>query len=172
MKPKKQGAFVTFILSLIPGAAETYMGMFKNGISIMGSFIICVLLIILLDTEDALSFVCILAWLYSFVHARSIASRDSETISQIEDVYVWDELIVSRANDDTQKKSVKKYVGIALLVIAIVALTKKVCHVICTFGVCDKLMCIVDVIPAVVLSIAMLVLGISLIRKKRNNILN
>ena len=38
---QKKGKVTTFLCSLIPGAAEMYMGFMKTGISMMAAFILC-----------------------------------------------------------------------------------------------------------------------------------
>ena len=52
MKQKKKNKFFTFIFSLLPGAAEMYMGFMKNGLSMMVMFFISFVPMILFDYMD------------------------------------------------------------------------------------------------------------------------
>ena len=49
---QKRGKFATFLCSLIPGAAEMYMGFLKKGISLMAIFILCFVVPSVLQVSD------------------------------------------------------------------------------------------------------------------------
>ena len=40
MKTKKKNRFLTFCFSMLPGAAEMYMGFMKTGVSLMSLFML------------------------------------------------------------------------------------------------------------------------------------
>ena len=42
MRPVKKNGFLTFIASLLPGAAHMYMGLMKYGVSLMSVFVLFV----------------------------------------------------------------------------------------------------------------------------------
>ena len=46
MKTKKKNRFLTFCFSMLPGAAEMYMGFMKTGVSLMSLFMLVIMLAI------------------------------------------------------------------------------------------------------------------------------
>ena len=75
---QKKGKVTTFLYSLIPGAAEMYMGFMKTGISMMAIFILCFVIPSVLRLNDVFILFAVLVWFYSFFHARNLASCDEE----------------------------------------------------------------------------------------------
>ena len=63
----KKGKYLSFIFSLIPGAAEMYMGFMKQGVSLMSMFFASILMAGWLRA-DVLAFIGIVVWFYSFFH--------------------------------------------------------------------------------------------------------
>ena len=49
MKAKKKSKFLTFCFSLLPGAAEMYMGFMKMGVSLMSLFFLIIMLGMLMN---------------------------------------------------------------------------------------------------------------------------
>ena len=71
---QKRGKVTTFLCSLIPGAAEMYMGFMKKGISLMAVFILCFVVPSVLRVSDVFILFAVLVWFYSFFHARNLAA--------------------------------------------------------------------------------------------------
>ena len=46
MKTKKKNRFLTFCFSMLPGAAEMYMGFMKTGVSLMSLFMLVIMVAI------------------------------------------------------------------------------------------------------------------------------
>ena len=67
MKRQKKNKFFTFIFSLIPGAAQMYMGFMKQGLSLMALMAVSIV-----GVTYGLEFffvpVMALVWFYSFFH--------------------------------------------------------------------------------------------------------
>lgn len=85
MKNKKSG-FLTFCCSLVPGAGEMYMGLYKQGISLMlifwgigavGGW----------AGLELLWAVIPVVWFYSFFHTNNLRNMDEEEFLQQEDKY-------------------------------------------------------------------------------------
>ena len=68
MMRRKRGSFFTFLCSLMPGAAEMYMGFMKQGISLMTTFILCIVVPSVLRLSDAFVLFAGLVWAYGFFH--------------------------------------------------------------------------------------------------------
>ena len=93
MRKRRRSGFFTFIFSLMPGAAEMYMGFMKNGMSIMGLFFLSFIVPSVLRTSDVFILFAGLIWFFAFLHARNLASCDNETLQTIEDRFVWEEYL-------------------------------------------------------------------------------
>lgn len=87
MTNRKNG-FWTFVFSLCPGAGEMYMGLYKQGISLMVLFwglgIICGWAHL-----ELLWFLEPVIWFYSFFHVHNLASLPDEEFYSIEDDYIF-----------------------------------------------------------------------------------
>ena len=115
MKNKKSG-FWNFILSWIPGCSEMYMGFMKMGLSLMAVFWGIILASIVLNLGP-LMFLAMIAWFYSFFHARNMYHMDDELFRVTEDRYLFDvereasvatlgEVFAHLANAEAQRCSV------------------------------------------------------------------
>ena len=67
MKAKKKSKFVTFCFSLLPGAAEMYMGFMKMGVSLMSLFFLIIMLGMLMN-QGIIVMAGIVVWFYGFFH--------------------------------------------------------------------------------------------------------
>lgn len=88
MKTKKKNKFWTFCFSLIPGAAEMYMGFMKTGISLMLLFFLIVMIGSWIG-QGVFAFLGIVVWFYGFFHANHLASLSDEDFAQVEDRYLY-----------------------------------------------------------------------------------
>lgn len=84
---KKKNAFWTFILSFIPGCAEMYWGLMKQGLSLLTLFM-GIGFLATLTGIGALMFAEPVVWFYSFFHARNMAHLEQEELNRIEDQYL------------------------------------------------------------------------------------
>ena len=85
---KKKSGFWTFIFSFIPGCAEMYAGLMKQGVSLLAVFMtIC--FVSAVTRIDALMFVGVVIWFYSFFHARNVAHMDDQQLNAVEDNYMF-----------------------------------------------------------------------------------
>ncbi len=84
MKKNKKNGVLIFLFSLLPGAGEMYMGLMKQGVSLMalafGSISICSWL-----GTEVLAFVCVIVWCYSFFHVHNLHSMSEEEFQHVED---------------------------------------------------------------------------------------
>lgn len=85
---KKKNGFFTFIFSLIPGAGEMYMGFLKQGASLMGLFIILIVLASELGIES-LVYALPVVWFYSFFHVHCLRKMTDEEFYAVEDDFLF-----------------------------------------------------------------------------------
>ncbi len=90
---QKRGKLTTFICSLIPGAAEMYMGFMKKGISLMAIFILCFVVPSILRVSDVFILFAVLVWFYSFFHGRNLAGCRDDEFQALTDEYIWSAFI-------------------------------------------------------------------------------
>jgi len=88
MKAKKKSRFLTFCFSLLPGAAEMYMGFMKIGVSMMILFFAVIMLSIWIN-QGVLGVLAIVIWFYGFFHANHLASLPDEEFAQVKDEYLF-----------------------------------------------------------------------------------
>ncbi|MCI5516224.1 hypothetical protein FYJ75_04940 [Roseburia sp. MUC/MUC-530-WT-4D] len=117
MKNKKSG-FWNFILSWIPGCSEMYMGFMKMGLSLMAVFWGIILASIVLNLGP-LMFLAMIAWFYSFFHARNMYHMDDELFRVTEDRYLFDVDSLTASSEKIAKRY-RKIIAIVLVVLGIV----------------------------------------------------
>lgn len=84
----QKNRFWTFCFSLIPGAGEMYLGLYKQGISLMVSFIGIMALSVMLNLTPFALF-AIVVWFYSFLHTHNLRAMPLEEYCNLEDDYIW-----------------------------------------------------------------------------------
>ena len=88
MNTKKKSKFLTFCFSLLPGAAEMYMGFMKAGISLMLTFFLCIAISGWMNQSIVIMFDVVI-WFYGFFHANHLASLNDEEFAQVKDEYLF-----------------------------------------------------------------------------------
>lgn len=83
---RKKSKFLTFCCSLVPGAGEMYLGFLKQGVSIMGLFLLIYILGGIIF-PPAVTF-CSVIWFYSFFHTHNLNSLPDDEFYAIEDGYI------------------------------------------------------------------------------------
>lgn len=168
---KQKKGFWTFIFSFIPGAGEMHMGFMKQGISIMSVFWLIIGMASLLNM-GALLFVLPLLWFYSFFNVHNLKSLTEEEFYSIEDDYAFhlDAFISDKKN------FIQKYRNIVAIILILMGLTilwnnsyrflidilpQYFGHIIYLIG---------NMIPQFVLGMAIIVLGISMVKGKKKEL--
>ena len=73
----KKNRFFTLVFSCCPGAGEMYMGLYRQGVSLMGLFFGTIALAAWLDFEELIFFICPIVWCYSFFHTHNLRRMTS-----------------------------------------------------------------------------------------------
>ena len=92
MKSQNKNKYLLFLFSLLPGAAEMYMGLMHMGASLMAAFFASCALFVFFYQFEGLIFVPALLWFYGFFHARNLISCPDEEFDKQEDKFIWEEL--------------------------------------------------------------------------------
>lgn len=165
MTHKKNG-FLTFICSLFPGAGEMYLGFMKQGVSLMALFLgICALCAFF--RFDAGLFILPIVWCYSFFHVHNLKGLTEEEFRQVEDDY-----LVHLPEDTELYLSRKKQLILAwaCIIIGVYALMRIILDIL-VWIIPSWIYDIIDncswLLPQIILSLLLILLGIHLIRGKK-----
>ncbi|AOZ97596.1 hypothetical protein [Butyrivibrio hungatei] len=171
MKPKKKNAFMTFIFSFMPGAAELYMGFNKSGFSLLAIFMIFACVMAGGISDIFMGFVAII-YIVSFFHARSVASMDAEEFATFEDRYIWEEYLGEGSVKFTDKK-VRTWGAVLLIIFGTSILWGYIKDIFCRIipdSMWGDLYPIVDGLPQIVIAVILIVIGVLLIKGKKKEI--
>lgn len=168
---KQKRGFWLFICSLLPGAGELYMGFRKMGLSIMILFFGTIACASMLNI-NALVFLLPIIWFYSFFNVHNIKSLSEEEFMSVED----DSIFHIEALVQDEKSLIKKYRSTLALLLIILGIS----------GLWNNLIAwLADLIPeniyshiwdfghqfpSLVISILLIVIGIKLIKGKREEL--
>lgn len=172
---KKKSGFWTFIFSLLPGAAEMYMGFMKMGISLMGLFF-ALFMIGSFFGQSIFILADVVVWFYAFFHAHNLRAMDDEDFYMLEDDYLfhldgsekefWNKMVVSRY---------RKLAAAALILIGVTILWNNLLDLLHWLlpGFMQNVVYMISYrIPQTVLGIAIIVAGVWMIRGKKHELLD
>ena len=169
---QKRGKFTTFICSLIPGAAEMYMGFMKKGISMMAIFILCFVVPSVLRVSDVFILFAVLVWFYSFFHARNLAACGEEEFQALADEYIWSAFIEGKEIKFTNP-SLRKWGAIVLIVYGVTQLWHTISRWI-YYLIPDYMWpaasMLVDEVPQILVSVVIIIVGLKLIVGKKEEL--
>ena len=169
---QKRGNFTTFICSLIPGAAEMYMGFMKKGISLMAVFILCFVVPSVLRVSDVFILFAVLVWFYSFFHAKNLAACGEEEFQALSDEYVWSSFIEGNEIKITNP-SLRKWGALVLIVYGVTQLWDTAAHWI-YYLIPDYMWEVasvfVDEVPRVLVALVVIIAGLRLIAGKKEEL--
>ncbi|MDE6713693.1 MAG: hypothetical protein K2K20_08150 [Lachnospiraceae bacterium] len=169
---KKKNKFFTFIFSLLPGAGEMYMGFMKMGISLMSCFFLTLMLADI-GMFDFMVVIAAIVWFYSFFHVHNLAGLPDEMFLEVKDEY-----LLPFAGKEDEKMTItgryRKVVAVILIFIGVSGLSKSFFYVVARYFPQAVRMILNDFLfydlPRVVISIAVIVLGIYMIRGKKKQL--
>lgn len=177
MKPRKKNNFWTFIFSFCPGAAEMYMGFFKNGLSILTIFFIPLIITGIMYGGDYLAILSVVVYVAAFFHARCLATAPDADFEALQDKYIWEEFIDGKALS-INTESAKKWGSAILILIGAFGLfgilRDNLYRILERYEVAGSgmIMEVIDSIPRLVFSIFVIVVGVLIIRGKKKELLD
>ncbi len=170
---KQKKGFLLFVASLIPGAGELYMGFRKMGLSIMALFWGCIAMASFFSLNAIIFFLPII-WFYSFFNTHNLKTLSEEEFHSVED-----KLILPVDGFVTNKEQfIKRYRNAGAILLIFIGAAS-----LCSIGsnwlyqILDPeqyyfILSIVRQVPAIVLSVFLIVFGIHLIRGKYEELEN
>lgn len=178
MKPRKKNSFFTLVCSFCPGAAEMYMGFMKSGLSLLVVFATPILIAIILYGGDYFAILSAIVYVFSFFHARNIATAPQDEFDLIEDRYVWEEFMGEKPVI-VSSKIYKKWTAVALLLAGISGIWYSFRNVIYNILDCFRLNdnermlanSVISSLPRLAFSIFIIVIGVALVRGKKKELI-
>lgn len=170
---RKRNSFFTFIFSLIPGAGEMYMGFMKRGISTMSIFFFVVFTATWLGLGPLL-FVMPVIWFYSFFSVHNLRAMPDDEFYAFEDGFLFD----MELNKDKISQITKKYnmiIAVTLIVIGFSILWNNLIDTLrYRFNLPEPLRSLIysfgNIFPQSVIAVGIIILGIYLIKGKKNEL--
>jgi len=165
---KKKSKFLTFVLSILPGAGHMYMGFMKTGVSFMSVFFFLIFLSSWLDTGPLL-FIAPLIWFYSFFDCTNRMSLDEEAFLLLEDKYLFsiDKLVILDQDIFSKRRLAS---GVVLLLLGIYLLSENIIDFLqplIPYELYEIIYNIMRQAPQLIIGVAIVALGIRLIKGKK-----
>ncbi len=114
----QKNRFFTLVFSCCPGAGEMYMGLYKQGIGLMGLFFGAAALSAWLRWEELLLFLCPIVWCYSFFHTHNLRRMSEEEFAAVEDKFFFEDYVDWERDWQFTAKH-RRIFGIVLLLLGI-----------------------------------------------------
>ncbi len=168
---RKKSSFLTFCFSMIPGAGQMYMGFMKRGLSLMSLFAAVIFLSAWLNMGPILALIPII-WFYAFFDTHNLRSMPDDEFYAMEDEYV----LLPDLSKEKAKLLQTKYrtaFAVVLIVVGVTILWNNMYDMI-RFALPDYLSYALSYvgryIPQLFVSVAIIALGIHLIRGKKRDL--
>ena len=172
MKTKKKNRFLTFCFSMMPGAAEMYMGFMRTGTELMLLFLGMIMVPSFLGLEG-LTILDVVVWAYGFFHANHLASLSDEEFAKVEDNDIFGMELFRKG----KKKLQGNFRGIAILLIilGVWLLWRTGVDMLWSYRVLPEyvyelLFTISDYVPRLAASVLIIVLGVHMIRGRKEEL--
>lgn len=164
----RKSRFLIFICSLLPGAGEMYLGMMKTGVVTMSAFFGIILIASLLHFEYILLALPVL-WFYSFFYVHNNKNFAPEWLKQKDDRLFSgvNGLFEGRFKAVFEKRH--KIIGVALIALGCYALFDNFVspYIYELQKTVPALFTLLHNLPTLIVSIAIIILGIYLLRGKK-----
>ena len=172
MKQKKKSRFFTFLFSLLPGAAEMYMGFMKNGFSLMILFFLSFVPMIFFSSLEFLMVLGVVIWFYGFFHARNYAGMNDADFEAMDDHYIWEEFNEFKGVN-FKNATAKKILAAILILLGVGQLWNYFSDII--YGLIpgdywNDIYPVVSQIPQVVIAVLFVVAGVAMIKGKKKEL--
>lgn len=123
----QKNRFFTFLFSCCPGAGEMYLGLYRQGIGLMGLFFGTIALASWLDLWFLSVFICPIVWCYSFFHTHNLRGMSEEAFAAVADRFFFEDYVHWDREWHFSGKQ-RRIFGIILLLIALSALWQQILY--------------------------------------------
>lgn len=175
---RKRNPFLLFLVSLVPGAGEMYLGFFKQGMSVMSLFFLLFAFSNFFSTP--LVFLTPVLWFYSFFHSNNLNSLPDDEFYSLEDDYFLHMDHLFRENGALLRRHSRLVAAVLIFLGASILwnnfssmihyISYNIFHVPESVG--QLIYRLTSGLPDSVIAVAIIVLGISMIKNKRDSLKN
>ena len=163
----QKNRFFTFVVSCCPGAGEMYMGLYKQGIGLMGLFFGVGAFVAWLGLGEFLLFICPIIWFYSFFHTHSLRGMSEEAFAEVEDRFFFEDYVDWNRDWQFTKKH-RRLFGVVLLVVALSVLWREAMYLLGDFFyVPDFLWGVSRSVPQIIIAILILAAALHFMREPK-----
>lgn len=163
----KKSPFFTLIFSLCPGAGEMYMGLYKQGISLMVLFFGSAAIGMWLNMEEIMILMWPIVWCYSFFHTHNLRRMPEEEFAALEDRFLFEEHIGKDFVWEFNEKH-RRIFGVILLLMGITVLWRAALSIFgAFFQMPDFLWVLNTSLPQIVMAGIVLYAAIHLLREPK-----
>lgn len=127
----KKNRFFTLVFSCCPGAGEMYMGLYKQGVSLLSAFCAIAAIAFWLNWEELLLALPVI-WCYSFFHTHNLRHMTEEAFAEVEDDFFFANYIGYRPDWQLAEKH-RRLLGVILLILGLSVLWKTGINLLGTF---------------------------------------
>jgi putative Mn2+ efflux pump MntP len=167
----RKSGFLTFCFSLLPGAGEMYLGLMKQGLSIMSVFFFVVSLSAWLEV-GVLLFILPVIWFYSFFHVHNLRSLPDHEFYAIQDEYLfYFERFFPKGHE--LDKKIRVVLAILLMVIGMSAIwdnMMNMIYAILPYYIHNFLSNFMYTIPKLAVAVILVLFGFWMIRGKKQEL--
>ena len=167
----KKSSFLTFIFAFLPGAAHMYLGMMKKGALLMSAFFGVIFIGAFFRIELFL-FALPVIWFYAFFDALNLKHATPQQQYESEEKFL-NSLSGMIDKDFFNKLKIKhSYIGIGIIVLGAYMLFQNFIRpfMYSLYDYVPHLARVIDNLPSLVVSIAIILFGIYLVRGKKEKI--
>lgn len=171
---KKKNRFWLFVFSLFPGAGHMYIGFMKMGLSFMTGFLLsCAVLGI--TNIGVLTVFPIIIYVYAFFHANNIGSLDDEQFAAMEDEYLFGFANMDYSRFKLNRKN-RNIAAVVFIVLGLCMLWNVGFDMLRDYMGWDNPVIkaiyyfVLNELPRVVIGIAVIWFGVSLMRGKKGEV--
>lgn len=164
----QKNRFFTLVFSCCPGAGEMYMGLYRQGVSLMGLFFGTIALAAWLGFEELIFFICPIVWCYSFFHTHNLRRMTEEEFAAVEDKFIFADYVNLNREWKCSPKH-RRVFGFVLLLIALSELWKQAMYLMERFFyIPDFAWALSYTIPQIVVAVVILVVALRLMREPKD----
>lgn len=160
----KKNRFFTLVFSCCPGAGEMYLGLYRQGVSLMGLFFGTIALAAWLGFEELIFFICPIVWCYSFFHTHNLRRMTEEEFAAVEDKFIFADYVNLNREWKCSPKH-RRVFGFVLLLIALSELWKQAMYLMERFFFAWALS---YTVPQIVVAVVILVVALRLMREPKD----
>lgn len=163
----RKNGFLHFVFSFVPGAGEMYMGFMKMGFSLMCIFAVLCAVVSLISIPELAIFPAMF-YVYCFFHTHNIRGLDDAKFGEVVDEYLFNLDKILQLKEDALKKGRKWIAALCVILGAVMLWQAGLEFLWDTLGgkyrIVRILSTITDYMPRTIIGIAIVVLGIKLIK--------